>query len=79
MVTHLRRAAQQLAIERKLELILCDGSPGIGCPVIASRTGASLALFVVEPTVSGLHDFRRVAELAMQFVRREGQERIEHH
>jgi MinD superfamily P-loop ATPase len=49
-----------------LELILCDGSPGIGCPVIASLTAASLALFVVEPTVSGVHDFRRVAELARQ-------------
>ena len=45
-------------------MIICDGSPGIGCPVIASLTGASLALFVVEPTVSGVHDFRRVAQLA---------------
>lgn len=66
LVTHLRRTAAQLAVERKLELILCDGSPGIGCPVIASLTGAGSALFVVEPTVSGLHDFRRVAELAMR-------------
>jgi MinD superfamily P-loop ATPase len=66
LVTLLRRTAAQLAAERNLELILCDGSPGIGCPVIASLTGASLALFVVEPTASGLHDFRRVAELAMQ-------------
>ena len=62
LVTHLRRTASQLAAERKLELILCDGSPGIGCPVIASLTAASLALFVVEPTVSGLHDSCRVAE-----------------
>lgn len=66
LVTHLRRTAQQLAAEHRLELILCDGSPGIGCPVIASLTAASLALFVVEPTVSGVHDFRRVAELARQ-------------
>jgi MinD superfamily P-loop ATPase len=66
LVTQLRRTASQLAAERQLELILCDGSPGIGCPVIASLTAASLALFVVEPTVSGLHDFCRVAELAMQ-------------
>ncbi len=64
LVTQVRRTAQQLALTRGLELILCDGSPGIGCPVIASLTGASLALFVVEPTVSGLHDFRRVAQLA---------------
>jgi MinD superfamily P-loop ATPase len=66
LVTQIRRAAQQVAERQRSELILCDGSPGIGCPVIASLTGASLALFVVEPTVSGLHDFRRVAQLALQ-------------
>ena len=38
--------------------------PGIGCPVIASLTGADLALIVTEPTVSGVHDMKRVAELA---------------
>jgi MinD superfamily P-loop ATPase len=64
LVTQVRRTAQQVALNQALELILCDGSPGIGCPVIASLTGASLALFVVEPTVSGLHDFCRVAQLA---------------
>jgi MinD superfamily P-loop ATPase len=64
LVTQVRRTAQQVALTRGLELILCDGSPGIGCPVIASLTGASLALFVVEPTVSGIHDFCRVAQLA---------------
>jgi MinD superfamily P-loop ATPase len=66
LVTQLRRAAQQVAAERKYHLILCDGSPGIGCPVIASLTGASLALFVVEPTASGQHDFVRVAQLTTQ-------------
>jgi len=65
-VTQLRRTAQQVAVEQRRELILCDGSPGIGCPVIASLTGASLALFIVEPTASGQHDFVRVAELASQ-------------
>ena len=64
LVTQVRRTAQQVALNQGLKLILCDGSPGIGCPVIASLTGASLALFVVEPTVSGLHDFCRVAQLA---------------
>jgi MinD superfamily P-loop ATPase len=64
LVTQIRRAAAEVAAQRKTELVLCDGSPGIGCPVIASLTGASLALFVVEPTVSGVHDFRRVAQLA---------------
>ncbi|MBN1394646.1 MAG: 4Fe-4S binding protein [Pirellulales bacterium] len=66
LVTLLRRMAQQVAAEQKRELILCDGSPGIGCPVIASLTGASLALFVVEPTTSGRHDFMRVAQLTAQ-------------
>lgn len=66
LVTQVRRAAQEVAVKNGVELILCDGSPGIGCPVIASLTGASLALFVVEPTVSGVHDFRRVARLAAQ-------------
>jgi MinD superfamily P-loop ATPase len=47
-------------------LVICDGSPGIGCPVIASLTGASLALIVVEPTMSGLHDFKRIAQLTLR-------------
>jgi MinD superfamily P-loop ATPase len=64
LVTQVRRTAGQVAEGQGLELVLCDGSPGIGCPVIASLTGASLALFVVEPTVSGVHDFCRVAQLA---------------
>jgi MinD superfamily P-loop ATPase len=64
LVTQVRRTAQEVAHQKGLELIICDGSPGIGCPVIASLTGASLALFVVEPTISGIHDFRRVAQLA---------------
>lgn len=66
LVTQLRRTAQQVAAQQKRDLILCDGSPGIGCPVIASLTGASLALFVVEPTASGQHDFLRVVQLTMQ-------------
>ncbi len=64
LATLIRRTAQQLALEQGLEWILCDGSPGIGCPVIALLAGASLALFVAEPTVSGVHDFSRVAQLA---------------
>lgn len=66
LVTVLRRTAQEVAAQHQRDLILCDGSPGIGCPVIASLTGASLALFVVEPTTSGQHDFLRVAQLTTQ-------------
>ncbi len=67
MVTVLRKQARDTAIERGKELILVDGSPGIGCPVIASATGADHALIVTEPTVSGLYDLKRVAELAAHF------------
>ena len=66
LVTELRRQARDLATRHKLGLILCDGSPGIGCPVIASMIGADLAVIVAEPTTSGMHDFRRVAQLARQ-------------
>ncbi len=66
LVTQLRRSARQVGVRQKREIILCDGSPGIGCPVIASLTGASMALFIVEPTASGEHDFLRVAQLTMQ-------------
>lgn len=67
LVSLIRKQAQILAQENQLELIVTDGPPGIGCPVIASITGASAVLIVVEPTVSGLHDMKRVAELALHF------------
>lgn len=66
LVTLVRREARALAGAQDRPLLLCDGSPGIGCPVISSLTGARLALVVTEPTVSGLHDLRRVVELARQ-------------
>jgi MinD superfamily P-loop ATPase len=67
LVTLIRRRAREIAAERKLDLILVDGAPGIGCPVIASITGADLVLIVTEPTLSGRHDLRRVADLAATF------------
>jgi len=48
-------------------LIIVDGSPGIGCPVIASISGASLVVIVTEPTLSGFHDAERVLELTKHF------------
>ena len=66
LVTQLRRTAAMVALSKGLELVICDGSPGIGCPVIASLAGASLALIVVEPTLSGLHDFERIAKLSQR-------------
>ncbi len=67
LVSLVRQQARQLAVEQGNDLILIDGPPGIGCPVIASITGASLVLIITEPTLSGQHDFQRVAELARHF------------
>jgi len=63
LVTKVRDEAKRVAKEEKKKLILVDGPPGIGCPVVASLTGADLAVIVTEPTVSGQHDLKRVAEL----------------
>jgi MinD superfamily P-loop ATPase len=56
-----------MAEEKDLDLIITDGPPGVGCPVIASIGGASAVLIVTEPTVSGRHDMERVAQLAAHF------------
>ncbi len=67
LVTIIRKEAKKIAEEQNKQLLLIDGSPGIGCPVIASITGADAALIVTEPTLSGLHDLHRVADLAKNF------------
>jgi len=67
LVSTVRREAQRIAEEEKRSLIIVDGPPGIGCPVIASLTGATLVLVVTEPTVSGEHDLGRVLALARHF------------
>lgn len=67
LVTTVRQQARRVAEEGGHDLIIADGPPGIGCPVIASLTGASLVLVVTEPTVSGEHDLDRVLQLARHF------------
>lgn len=67
LVSLVRKEAKALARRESLELVICDGPPGIGCPTIAALGGADLILLVVEPTVSGIHDFERVAKLAEHF------------
>jgi MinD superfamily P-loop ATPase len=67
LVTLIRKESKKLAEEKDLDLILTDGPPGIGCPVIASIGGASAVLIVAEPTVSGKHDMKRVVQLAEHF------------
>ena len=67
LVTVIRKEAKKIAQEQKKDLLIVDGSPGIGCPVIASITGADLVLIITEPTLSGKHDLERVADLAAGF------------
>lgn len=67
LVTLIRQEGKKLAEKRHMDLLLTDGPPGIGCPVIASLGGATAVLIVSEPTVSGSHDMERVAELAAFF------------
>ena len=67
LVSLVRTKTRQLAEARGLELILTDGPPGIGCPVIAAIGGATALVIVVEPTVSGIHDMERVVDLAAHF------------
>lgn len=67
MVSLVRSQAKMIAEKEKAEYILVDGPPGIGCPVIASLTGADTVLIVTEPTVSGQHDLERVMELVHHF------------
>jgi MinD superfamily P-loop ATPase len=67
LVALVRQEAKKLAEKNKLNLLITDGPPGVGCPVIASVGGASAVLVVAEPTVSGLHDMERVAQLAAHF------------
>lgn len=67
LVSTVRSEAKKIAARTNSGLILIDGPPGIGCPVIAAITGATGVLVVTEPTVSGAHDMKRVLELAAHF------------
>lgn len=67
LVTEVRNRAAELAQAKDLELVLIDGPPGIGCPVIATLSGVDLALVVTEPTPSGIQDMERVIATARHF------------
>ena len=67
LVTLVKQQARLRALDDDLPLILVDGPPGIGCPVISASSGASLALLVVEPTYAGVHDLTRVLQLTRHF------------
>ena len=67
LVAVVRQNAKILAGKHQKDLILIDGPPGIGCPVIASISGVNLVLIVTEPTLSAIHDMERILELAEHF------------
>jgi len=60
LVTLVKQQGRLRAADTGAELLLVDGPPGIGCPVISASAGADMALHVVEPTVSGVHDLERI-------------------
>ena len=67
LVSLVRKQAQELASKQNKDLIIIDGAPGIGCPVIACISNTDCAIVVTEPTLSGLHDAKRVIEVAQHF------------
>jgi len=67
LVAKVRQVARDIAKRDMLDYVIIDGPPGIGCPVIASLSGVYGALIVTEPTLSGLHDAKRVLEVAQHF------------
>jgi MinD superfamily P-loop ATPase len=67
LVAHVKNIAKEIAEEYERPYVLVDGSPGVGCPVVSSLSGAHFVVLVTEPTVSGLHDLKRVYELVNKF------------
>ena len=67
LVTKIKNEAKNIAKEENSKYIIVDGSPGIGCPVVSSLSGANFVLLVTEPTLSGLHDLKRIYELVKSF------------
>jgi len=67
LVTEIRKKAKEIAAESAADFIINDGPPGIGCPVIASVTGTGKVLLVIEPSLSGLHDAKRLFRLVNSF------------
>jgi MinD superfamily P-loop ATPase len=67
LVTLVKQQARLLGLDTGAELVIVDGPPGIGCPVISAAAGADLALIVAEPTAAGIHDMERVLHLAQHF------------
>ena len=67
LVTIVKQHGRLLALDENRELLIVDGPPGIGCPVISANAGADLALLVTEPSVSGVHDLERILATVNHF------------
>ena len=67
LITRIRNTAEDIANYKNLKLIIIDGAPGIGCPVISSLNGVDAALIVTEPTLSAISDFKKVYKVAKIF------------
>jgi MinD superfamily P-loop ATPase len=67
LVTLVKQQARLLALDEDYDLVVVDGPPGIGCPVISAVSGADVALIVAEPTVAGIQDMVRVLETSAHF------------
>ena len=67
LVSKVKNEAKELATAKNIEYVLIDGSPGIGCPVVSSLSGANFVVLVTEPSISGIHDLKRVYDLVKSF------------
>ncbi len=67
LVTMVKQQARLLALDTDYPLMIVDGPPGIGCPVISTISGADMALIVAEPSLAGVHDMERALEMTRHF------------
>ena len=66
LVSEVKKQLREAAPENATFAVV-DGSPGIGCPVIASMSGADIVLIVAEPSISGISDMKRIIKTAETF------------
>ncbi len=67
LVSKVKNEAKELATKLDKKYVLIDGSPGIGCPVVSSLSGANYVVLVTEPSISGIHDLKRIYDLVKSF------------
>ena len=67
LVAKVKNEAKEIAEDEFVDYVVVDGSPGVGCPVVSSLSGANYVVLVTEPSVSGIHDLKRVYELVRKF------------